>query len=358
MLNLLYRLIRPVLFLLDPETAHKVSLRFLRFYYVIARRSSVIASAAKQSSYKDSGLLRCARNDGNSSGHSDIKIFDLSFPNKIGLAAGFDKDGEYIDALSQLGFGFIEVGTVTPKPQPGNSKPRLFRITSEQAIVNRMGFNNKGVDNLINNLKKTKYSGILGINIGKNYFTEIHNAVKDYLFCLEKVYTYADYIVCNISSPNTENLRDLQSDKYFADLFLPLKNKQQELAEKYNKYVPLVVKIAPDLNNEEIINLAKNIKKYKLDGVIATNTTLDRDVLKNKDINYQGGISGAPLFNKSNNVIKILREHLSHEIPIIGVGGIMTKEDIKTKLAMGADLVQIYSGFIFNGPKIICESHG
>jgi dihydroorotate dehydrogenase len=283
----------------------------------------------------------------------------LSFPNPVGLAAGLDKNGEHIDALASLGFGFIEIGTVTPRPQPGNPKPRMFRITEKQAIINRMGFNNHGVDQLLANVAKSKFArsgGILGINIGKNFDTPIEKAADDYLICLERVYTAASYVAINISSPNTKNLRELQKDDALDACSASLKAEQTRLADKHGRYVPLVLKIAPDLEDEQIQSIADLLRQHRMDGVIATNTTLSRaevEGLPNAD--EAGGLSGAPVFERSTAVLKKLAGHLAGEVPIIGVGGIMKGADAVAKLDAGASLVQLYSGFIYRGPELVGE---
>ena len=264
------------------------------------------------------------------------------------------KDGDAIDAFGAMGFGFIEVGTVTPRPQPGNDKPRIFRVIPAQGIINRMGFNNKGVDNLIENVKKSRYKGILGINIGKNKDTPIENGKDDYLICMDKVYPYAGYIAVNISSPNTPNLRQLQYGEALDELLKVLKERQKELAEQHKKYVPLAVKIAPDLTSDELKQVAESLLKYNIDGVIATNTTLDRELIHDMPHAAEtGGLSGRPLQNKSTEIIRQLHEYLKGQIPIIGVGGIDSAMAAREKMQAGAELVQIYSGFIYHGPDLV-----
>ena len=280
----------------------------------------------------------------------------LEFPNPVGLAAGFDKNGKYIDALSKFGFGFIEVGTVTPRPQRGNLKPRLFRIPAAQAIVNRMGFNNHGVEQLVKNIKRAKYQGILGVSIGKNADTPIENAVDDYLFSFEKVYGYASYVAVNISSPGTPNLRLLQRKNDLSELLSKLKMKQHELAETHGKYVPLVVKIAPDLALTEVNDIAEILIEHNIDGVIATNSTLSRQGVESMvNSTEKGGLSGAPLCKKATAVIRQLSTALGGKIPIIASGGIMTTEDAQEKFNTGASLVQIYSGLVYSGPKLVSD---
>ena len=285
-----------------------------------------------------------------------IMIMGLKFPNRVGLAAGLDKNAEYITPLSKLGFGFIEAGTVTPRSQPGNSKPRSFRLIEDEGIINRFGFNNVGIDQFIKNIKKAKFNGVLGINIGKNYDTPIDRAVEDYLICFRKAYPFAGYIAINISSPNTKNLRHLQSDKYLEILLKALKNEQKILHKKYKKLVPFVVKVSPDNSSNQLDSIAKLVLKYKVDGVIATNTTIDRKGISNSKYSVEeGGLSGAPLNKKSTNVIKHLNKCLNGKIPIIGVGGIITANDGIEKIKNGASLIQIYTGLIFKGHGLVNE---
>lgn len=285
-----------------------------------------------------------------------VRVMGIDFPNPVGLAAGLDKNGEAIDAFSQMGFGFIEVGTVTPKPQPGNPKPRMFRIPERTAIINRMGFNNKGVDYLIEQIKAARYQGVLGINIGKNKDTPEDQAVNDYLHCMRKVYPYATYIAVNISSPNTPGLRAFQHGNALDDLLAALKELQRELHGEYGRYVPLAVKIAPDLNDEGIADIAKALLKHQIDAVIATNTTLSREPvagLPNAD--EAGGLSGSVLFDASTHVVRVLHGHLGDKIPVIGVGGIDSPERANAKLAAGAQLIQVYTGFIYEGPELVSK---
>jgi dihydroorotate dehydrogenase len=327
-----YPLVKKALFQLDPERAHELTFRQLSrisgspFEFLI--RQSVPAKP--------------------------VSCMGLSFKNPLGLAAGLDKDGDCIDALGAMGFGFIEVGTVTPRAQPGNDKPRLFRIVEAEGLINRMGFNNHGVDNLVNNVKKSRYGGILGINIGKNKDTPVENGKDDYLICMDKVYPYAGYIAINISSPNTPGLRTLQYGDALDDLLAGIKNKQKALHELHGKYVPVAVKIAPDLSTEELIQIADSLVRHNIDGVIATNTTLDRKLIQG--LNYceqTGGLSGRPLQLRSTEVIRLLAQELQGRLPIIGVGGIDSLTAAREKMAAGASLIQIYSGFIFRGPRLI-----
>jgi len=277
----------------------------------------------------------------------------LEFKNPVGLAAGLDKNGDYIDALSGLGFGSLEIGTVTPRAQPGNPQPRLFRLPEHNAIINRMGFNNQGVDYLLQQVEKSGYKGILGINIGKNFDTPIESATEDYLISLRKAYKAASYITINISSPNTKNLRQLQQGDEIKNLLSALKVEQKKLQLEHNKYTPIVVKIAPDLNDGEILHIAQLLKEFSIDGVIATNTTLDREAVKDHPFeNEAGGLSGVPVRDKSTYVVARLAEELQGEIPIIAAGGIFSTEDAQAKLDAGASLVQIYSGLIYKGPEL------
>lgn len=283
-----------------------------------------------------------------------VELWGLQFPNALGLAAGLDKNGECIDAFAAMGFGFIEVGTVTPRPQPGNDKPRLFRLPKSNAIINRMGFNNHGVDQLVENVIKAKYSGILGINIGKNKDTPEEQALDDYLICMDKVYQYASYITVNISSPNTPGLRNLQYGEALDNLLSGLKSRQAELAAKHNKKVPLVVKVAPDLTDDEIKQISKSFLAAEIDGVIATNTTLDRESVKGQQHAEQaGGLSGSVLTEKSQKVAEQFIQELGNKIPVIGVGGIDGPEAAKQRLVAGAPLIQLYSAFIYQGPDLI-----
>lgn len=286
--------------------------------------------------------------------HRPVECMGLTFRNPVGLAAGLDKNGECIEAFDAMGFGFVEVGTVTPRPQSGNDKPRLFRLLGAEGIINRMGFNNLGVDNLVENVKKANYQCVLGINIGKNKDTPIEKGAEDYLICMEKVYPYAGYIAVNISSPNTPGLRSLQYGEALDELLSELKRKQEELAQKHGKYVPLALKIAPDLTDDEIAQICQSLISNKIDGVIATNTTLDRTMVEGmKHAQEAGGLSGRPLQSRATEVVRLLRKELQGHIPIIGVGGIDSFVAAKEKMLAGADLVQVYSGFIYHGPALV-----
>ena len=331
----MYTLLRPALFRLDPEAAHQVTLSGLNALYLLGL-SGIIAPRPPDDPRTVMGLV---------------------FPNPVGLAAGLDKNGDCIDGLAALGFGFIEIGTVTPLPQPGNPKPRLFRLPQANAIINRMGFNNDGVDKLIANVQRANYRGILGINIGKNAATPMENAADDYLICLRKVYAHASYVAINISSPNTKNLRELQGEDALNDLLKLLKAEQQKLADMHGKYVPLVLKIAPDMEAAQVTQIARLLMQHRLDGVIATNTTLSRDGVENlPHVEESGGLSGAPLRDKSTAVIRLLAAELQGALPIIGVGGILSGADAAEKIHAGAALVQMYSGLIYRGAGLITES--
>jgi dihydroorotate dehydrogenase len=285
-----------------------------------------------------------------------VQILGLTFKNPVGLAAGLDKNGECINAFAAMGFGFIEIGTVTPKPQTGNDKPRMFRLPAGKAIINRMGFNNKGVDNLVENVKQAKYSGILGINIGKNKDTPEEQALNDYLICLRKVYNFASYITVNISSPNTPGLRNLQHGKALDELLSGLKSEQKLLETKYNKYVPILIKIAPDLTDQEIVDMCNSLINAEIDGVIATNTTLDRTEVVGQEYSEEmGGLSGSVLCAKSQVVAEKLAREIAGRMPVIGVGGIHSAESAKARIEGGSSLIQVYSSLIYQGPKVIKE---
>lgn len=326
---MLYSLARPLLFTLAPERAHELTLSMLDKAYKLGFMHQKVAN-------------------------KPVTCMGIEFPNPVGLAAGLDKNGAHIDALAALGFGFIEIGTITPRPQAGNPQPRLFRIPEAKAIINRMGFNNDGVDKLVENVKASKYKGILGINIGKNADTPVEDAVSDYLICLEKVYNYASYITVNISSPNTKNLRSLQSGDALTELLQTLKDRQLELAEQYNHYVPLVLKVAPDLTIEDINFISTQLLKFKIDGLIVTNTTLGREGVENlPNGNEAGGLSGAPVFEKSTECLRQFSKILDGRMPLIGVGGIVSGDQAVIKQQAGASLIQVYSGLIYTGPTLV-----
>ena len=331
----MYSLARNALFLLPPETAHEVSLDMI--------------SCGER--------LGITQRWGRKVSNHSVEVMGLNFPNPVGLAAGLDKNGDHFNGLGSLGFGFVEIGTVTPRPQPGNPKPRLFRLPENGAIINRMGFNNLGVDHLVEQVKRRRFSGVLGINIGKNFDTPVDRAVNDYVICMQKVYQHADYITVNLSSPNTPGLRDLQFGESLTRLLRRLKDEQSALADQCGKYVPLVVKIAPDMTSAEIAETAKILAKQQIDGVIATNTTVSRAGVEDHLYGGEaGGLSGAPLTEKSTEVITTLSRELDGALPIIGVGGICNGEDAVEKMSAGASLVQIYSGFIYRGPELIREA--
>ncbi|POZ53771.1 quinone-dependent dihydroorotate dehydrogenase [Methylovulum psychrotolerans] len=330
----LYPLLRPLLFALDPETAHEVTLKLLQ----TAHRTGLAQLTTPRLA------------------DHPVEIMGLTFKNPVGLAAGLDKNGDYIDALAALGFGFIEIGTVTPRPQPGNPKPRLFRLPEHQAIINRMGFNNLGIDHLLQQVSNSAYHGILGINIGKNFDTPIADAADDYLIGLRKAYPLASYITINISSPNTQNLRQLQQGDEIKNLIARLKEEQLRLHQEQGRYVPLVVKIAPDLSDEEIRHIAQLLKSYAIDGVIATNTTIVRANIAGHALAKEtGGLSGAPVKEQATYVVRGLAAELNGTVPIIAAGGIISAEDAQEKLAAGASLVQVYSGLIYRGPQLVAD---
>ncbi|HET8701892.1 MAG TPA: quinone-dependent dihydroorotate dehydrogenase [Nitrococcus sp.] len=330
-----YGIIRNLLFLMEPERAHKATLRLL---------SATAPLGA--------GCLMGARR----MPAMPCRVMGIEFPNPVGLAAGLDKDGECITALGQLGFGFIEVGTVTPRPQPGNTRPRVFRIVQRQALINRLGFNNKGVDHLIRQVRRSGYGGILGINIGKNFDTPVERAVEDYIIGLRKVYAHASYVVVNISSPNTPQLRTLQHGLLLDELLSTLKAEQRHLAVQHDRYVPLVVKIAPDLDDKAIDVLAQQLLEHAVDGVTATNSTLSREGVEGLRYGHEGGgLSGAPLFDRSTRVLRRLNAAFEGHMPLIGVGGIVHGADAVQKMKAGADLLQVYTGLVYRGPELIGE---
>ncbi|GLX85367.1 dihydroorotate dehydrogenase (quinone) [Thalassotalea loyana] len=328
----MYPLIRKVLFQFDPEKIHDFTIGSLKH----------MGQAPLSWLYKSRVP------------NKEVEVMGIKFPNPVGLAAGLDKNGECINAFTGMGFGFVEVGTVTPKPQPGNEKLRIFRLPEANAIINRMGFNNKGVDYLVEQVRKANFDGVVGINIGKNKVTPEDKAKDDYIFCMRKVYDVASYITINISSPNTPGLRSLQYGEALNELLSEIKAEQAKLAEQYGKYVPVAVKIAPDLTIEEIESIAECLVANNIDGVIATNTTLDRDKVDHLEHgNEMGGLSGKPVTDKSTEVIRLLAKALDGKMPIIGVGGIHSVADAKAKMEAGASLVQLYTGFIYEGPDLV-----
>ena len=325
-----YRLLRPLLFRLEAERAHDLTL------WLADLTAAVRLPPARTTP------------------RAPVRVMGLDFPGPVGLAAGLDKNGEHIDALARLAFAFLEIGTVTPRPQPGNPQPRLFRIPQARAVINRMGFNNVGVDRLVRNVQSARYRGILGINVGKNFDTPIERAAADYLACMRKVYPLASYITINISSPNTKNLRQLQEADELDRLLAALKAEQARLAEQHGRYVPLALKIAPDLSADQVQSIAQQLLAHRVDGVIATNTTLSRDGVEGLPNSEQsGGVSGAPLTARANEVVRLLAQHLAGRIPIIGVGGIMTGAHARERIAAGASLVQLYTGLVYAGPALV-----
>ncbi|WP_372762218.1 quinone-dependent dihydroorotate dehydrogenase [Pseudoalteromonas sp.] len=327
-----YDLARRFMFTRDAEWAHEFALNNL------SRFANTPVSAAWSQSVAN----------------KPVNFLGLEFKNAVGLAAGLDKNAECIDAFAQMGFGFVEVGTVTPRPQAGNDKPRIFRLPQSNAIINRMGFNNKGVDNLVNNVKAANYNGILGINIGKNKDTPNEQGKDDYIHCMRKVFQHASYITVNISSPNTPGLRDLQYGAALDDLLQSLKNEQLDLIAKHNKQVPMLVKIAPDLDAVQLEQVSGSLLSNKIDGVIATNTTLERSMVAGQQYaDEAGGLSGYPVRTRATHVVSELKRLTAGQLPIIGVGGIDDAESAKEKITAGADLVQVYTGFIYKGPKLV-----
>jgi dihydroorotate dehydrogenase len=328
----MYTLLRPLLFSLDAETAHHLTLESLQLAARTGALRPCVASVPP----------------------APRRVMGIDFPNPVGLAAGLDKNGDYIDALAALGFGFIEIGTITPRPQPGNPRPRMFRLPQAQAVINRMGFNNNGVDALLANVQRARYRGILGINIGKNFDTPIERAADDYLICLRKVYSSASYVTVNISSPNTKNLRQLQQSDELGQLLGALKNERERLADQHGRRVPLALKIAPDLDENQIAVIADLLVTHGIDAVIATNTTLARDAVVHLPHGAEtGGLSGAPLTAQAQAVTVQLAAKLGGAVPVIGVGGIMNGSDAAARIKAGASLVQLYSGLVYAGPALV-----
>ncbi|EPC02511.1 dihydroorotate dehydrogenase [Litchfieldella anticariensis FP35 = DSM 16096] len=329
----MYALARSLLFRLDPETAHGVTLSALD----MAHRFG-LAERLSGGTVDD-----------------PVELMGLKFPNRVGLAAGLDKNADHLDALGALGFGFVEVGTVTPRPQDGNPRPRLFRLPKRGAIINRMGFNNSGVEHLVERVQRSRYDGVIGINIGKNLTTPVERAVDDYLICLDRVHALAHYITVNISSPNTPGLRNLQFGEHLDELLSALREEALRLDRESGRRVPLVVKIAPDMTPDEVTLVARTLNANAIDGVVATNTTISREaVVGLRHADEEGGLSGTPVFEPSNAVIRELRRHLPN-MPIIGVGGIDSGRAAVAKYRSGADLVQLYSGFVYRGPSLVRE---
>lgn len=327
-----YSLLRPLLFSVDPETAHDLSLKALM--------------ATKNAA----GVLYPKVPD------KPVTAMGLTFKNPVGLAAGLDKNGDCLDGLAALGFGFLEIGTVTPRPQAGNPKPRLFRLPEHEAIINRMGFNNKGIDYLLEQVKRSTYSGVLGINIGKNADTPIENALDDYLICFRKAYSVASYVTMNISSPNTKNLRQLQQGDELKKLVSSMKEEQLKLQTQHGRYVPLVLKIAPDLTPEEVRSIADLLMQFNIDGVIATNTTVSRDKISGHALATEiGGLSGTPVREIATEIVRLLAAELNGALPIIAAGGVMNAVDAREKIEAGAMLIQIYTGLVYKGASLIRE---
>jgi dihydroorotate dehydrogenase len=332
--TMFYSLFRPLLFALDPEAAHEAAFRGLDLAAKSGLAQLILASLPA----------------------SPVTAMGLEFPNRVGVAAGLDKNAEHIDGLAALGFGFIECGTVTPRAQPGNPRPRLFRLVEAQALVNRFGFNNGGVQRFLANASRARYRGVLGLNIGKNFDTPNDRAVDDYLTCLRAVYARASYVAVNVSSPNTKGLRALQQEEILAALLAALKSEQQRLAQQHGKYTPIAVKIAPDLGAAEIEAIARLLVRHRVDGVIATNTTTSRAAVEGvRHADEQGGLSGRPLRALSTEVVRTLARALDGALPIIGVGGILSGADAKEKIDAGATLVQVYTGLIYRGPELVAE---
>jgi dihydroorotate dehydrogenase len=329
-----YPFARHLLFALDPEAAHDLA------FASLDRAASVGLAQAFAPHLPD----------------APVEVMGITFPNRVGLAAGLDKNARHLAGLATFGFGFLEAGTVTPRPQPGNPKPRMFRIPAAQALVNRLGFNNDGVEAFVANVQRTRYRGVLGINIGKNFDTPIERAADDYVTCLRAVYTHAHYVTVNISSPNTKSLRDLQATTALTALLTALKSEQAALAQRHGRHVPLVVKIAPDLSDDEVRDIARLLVRLEVDGVIATNTTIARDAVSGlPHAEEAGGLSGTPVRQRSTEVVRVLARALGGALPIIGVGGIMRGEDAREKVAAGASLVQLYTGLIYQGPALVAD---
>ncbi len=327
----IYNVLKKILFSLDPEYAHHWALRGMK-----------IAHKTKTSRFLSGDISK------------PTKVMGLDFKNPVGLAAGFDKSADYVDALAALGFGFIEVGTLTPRPQQGNPTPRLFRLPEQQAIINRMGFNNKGIEHAARKLEKMKYRGVLGVNLGKNADTPLDRSVDDYLLGMRALSRHASYFTINVSSPNTSGLRDLLQKDLLQSLLKPLKAEQAVIHERDKKYIPLVVKISPDMSDEQIEEASEVFIHEKIDGVIATNTTISRDgVIYSPLASEKGGLSGMPLCPRSTHVIQLLHKTLKHQIPVIGSGGVMDEESAKDKINAGVSLLQVYTGFIYHGPAIV-----
>jgi dihydroorotate dehydrogenase len=331
----MYELLRPLLFALDAETAHGLTL----YASDVAQRSGLSGLIAKPPA------------------PLPVRVFGIDFPNPVGLAAGLDKNGDHLDGLAALGFGFVEIGTVTPRPQSGNDKPRMFRLPNHEAVINRLGFNNGGIEALVRNVEKATFRGVLGINIGKNKDTPNERAIDDYLMCLERAYPLATYITVNISSPNTQGLRDLQEEETLRRFIGTLRDAQERLASQHGKRKPMLLKIAPDLTDTELDAIAEVLLASGIDGVVCTNTTTDREtVAGDPNAGETGGLSGRPLFDKSTAVLRGMAARLGGKLPIVGVGGILDGDTAAEKIEAGASLVQVYSGLVYRGPKLIAEA--
>ena len=329
--NIIFQLYKKIAFLGDPEKVHDISLPILEFIYKSylgkVLHKKIISKKTKQ--------------------------MNIDFDNPLGLAAGFDKNADYLNFISNIGFGYVEVGTLTPKPQSGNPKPRIFRLIKDEAIINHLGFNNKGIDYAINKIKKFNRNIPIGINIGKNADTQINDAFRDYEYCLRKSYAIADYITLNISSPNTKDLRQLQSGQNINEFIHSIKGLHDNLKKVYKKHTPLVIKIAPDISIQDIDGIINLVNSYDVDGIICTNTTIDKSSIDESYKNLQGGLSGRPLYKQSNNILKEVCRQISKDKTVIGVGGVDSPQAAKEKINLGANLIQIYTGLVFKGPGLI-----
>ena len=335
--KIFFSIYKQLIFLLPPETAHAVTLSMAEKIYKSFLKNIISSKIIT----------------------NEKKVMGITFPNMLGLAAGFDKNGDYLNFINNIGLGFVEIGTITPKPQYGNNKPRIFRVANEEAIINHLGFNNKGVSYLKEKLKYFNRNIPIGVNIGKNSNTPIDKAHEDYEHCMNEIFEFSDYLTLNISSPNTLQLRDLHSQNYLNNFLKNIKATHEKLSKKYKKHVPLLLKISPDIIEEDLNNICSSIKHYDIDGVIATNTSVDKSILKNKKLaNYSGGVSGRPLLIKSNKIIENLKELVGNNVAIIGCGGISSKEIAANKIKLGSDLIQLYTGLVYSGTNLIQEITG
>jgi len=335
--KIFFSIYKQLIFLLPPETAHSVTLSMAEKIYKSFLKNIVSSKMTI----------------------NEKKVMGITFPNMLGLAAGFDKNGDYLNFINNIGLGFVEVGTITPKPQYGNNKPRIFRVANEEAIINHLGFNNKGVSYLKEKLRHFNRNIPIGINIGKNSSTPIDKAYEDYEYCMHEIFEFSDYLTLNISSPNTLKLRDLHSKDYLDNFLKKIKTTHEKLSKKYKKNVPLVLKISPDIIQGDLNNICNSIKHYGVDGVIATNTTIDKSILKSKKLlSYSGGVSGRPLLTKSNKIIELLKKLVGSDVAIIGCGGVSSKEAALNKIALGSDLIQLYTGLVYSGTSLIQEITG